>query len=86
MVGSGAAMEEDVAAAMDKATKASFHDHHHEHQHQGGGLQDNDDSGALEGHMVDFVGFLEFIHSLDIEVGQYSSNNVRPRKGQWRPD
>lgn len=65
MLRSGAAIDEDVAAATAKAVKASFHDHH---QHQGGGVQDNDDAPAVEGGMVDFVGFLEFIHSLDIEV------------------
>lgn len=60
MVRSGAAIDEDVAAAMAKAVKASFHNHQHQ--------QDNGGAGAVEGGMVDFVGFLEFIHSLDMEV------------------
>eukprot|EP00903_Cladosiphon_okamuranus_P008378 g8056.t1 len=60
MVRSSAAIEEDVAAAMIKAVKASFHNHQHP--------QDNDGADAAEGGMVDFVGFLEFIHNLDIEV------------------
>lgn len=67
MVRSGAAIDEDVAAATAKAVKASSHSHH-QHHHQGGGVQDHHDAGGPEGGMVDFVGFLEFIHSLDIEV------------------
>ena len=65
MLRSGAAIDEDVAAATDKAVKASFHSHH---QHQGEGVQENNDADSVDGGMVDFVGFLEFIHGLDIEV------------------
>lgn len=65
MLRSGAAIDEDVAAAAAKAITASFHKHQHQ---QGGSVQDENDAGAVEGGMVDFVGFLEFIHNLDIEV------------------
>lgn len=57
-------MEEDVNAATAKAQKASFHRRGQHHQTAGGGGQDGEDAAA----MVDFVGFLEFIHTLDIEV------------------
>lgn len=63
MLRSGAATERDVTAAIGKAKKASFH-----HQHRPEGVEGSQDSGADAGSMVDFVGFLEFIHSLDIEV------------------
>lgn len=66
MLRSGAAIDEDIVAATAKATKASLHNHQHQHQHQRGGVKDNGDADAAD--MVDFVGFLEFIHSLDIEV------------------
>eukprot|EP00752_Nemacystus_decipiens_P012110 g10735.t1 len=69
MLRSGAAMDEDVAVATTKAVKASFHNHHQQHHHhQRDGVPANDDAHAGEGGMVDFVGFLEFIHSLDMEV------------------
>ncbi|CAN0239211.1 unnamed protein product, partial [Pylaiella littoralis] len=63
MLRSGAAIDEDVAAAAAKAQKASFH-HHYHHRKGEEGRDTGDDSQAA----VDFVGFLEFIHSLDIQV------------------
>ncbi|CAN0103679.1 unnamed protein product, partial [Hapterophycus canaliculatus] len=69
MLRSGAAMEEDVAAATAKAHRASFHRRHHNHtgndSGSGGGGGGDDDAAPP---LVDFVGFLEFIHSLDVEV------------------
>ncbi|CAB1120233.1 unnamed protein product [Ectocarpus sp. CCAP 1310/34] len=63
MLRSGTAMEEDVAAATAKAQKASFHRRGQHVQAAGGGGQDGKDAA-----MIDFVGFLEFIHTLDIAV------------------
>lgn len=58
MLESGAAVDEDVAAAFAKAKKASSY---------GREAGDGDGKGASDDG-VDFVGFLEFIHCLDIEV------------------
>lgn len=65
MLRSGAATERDVTAAIGKAKEASFH---HQHKKEGERAEGSQDGGAGAGSMVDFVGFLEFIHSLDIEV------------------
>ncbi|CAM9536619.1 unnamed protein product [Scytosiphon promiscuus] len=64
MLRSGVAMEEDVAAASAKAQKASFHHRHHKDKSCDGSGGDD----AASSQMVDFVGFLEFIHGLDLEV------------------
>lgn len=63
MIETGAATEEDVTAALAKAQKASSHGGRGEGEKQGDGIG------------VDFVGFLEFIHSLDVEV-----NALLPRR------
>lgn len=56
MVETHAATDEDVDVALAKAQKASS---------RGGG---GEDEQQRDGGGVDFVGFLEFIHSLDVEV------------------
>lgn len=53
MLRSGAAVEDDIAAALVRAQEASFH------------KAGEDGNGKA---YMDFVGFLKFIHSLDLEV------------------